>query len=98
MHCGADPGDRPKDCGRCSASVEQGLLTSLYTLIHEGKAMVSPFYTLFRDPYCFEHQIYLTETTFKGLGPYWYCRTCRAKNGDDVPKLEAYLDGAESVA
>ena len=79
MHCGDDAGDRPKDCGRCLASVEKGLLTGLYTLIQEGEAMVSPFFTPFRYPYCFKHQTHLTEATFKGLGPYWYCETCQVK-------------------
>ena len=89
MHCGDDAGDRPRDCGRCIASVEKGLLTGLHALVQEGKAMVSPFFTPFRDPYCFDHQTSLTEATFKGLGPYWYCETCQATSEDDASHLEA---------
>ena len=84
MHCGDDAGGRPRDCGRCVASVERGFLTGLSILIQEGRAMVSPFFTPFRDPYCFEHQTYLTEATFKGLVPCWYCEICQAKSGDDA--------------
>ena len=87
MHCGDDSGDRPMDCGRCLASVESGWLTGLYTLIQQGKAVVSPFCTPFRNPNCFEHQTSLTEATFKGLVPYWYCETCQAKSGDDDPSV-----------
>ena len=53
------------------------------------KAMVSPFFTPFRDPYCFEHQTSLTAATFKGFGPYWYCETCQATSADDASHLEA---------
>ena len=83
MHCGDDSGDRPRDCGRCWASVEHGWLTGLFILIQEGKAAVSPLCTPFRDPYCFEHQTSLMEATFKGLVPYWYCETCQARSADD---------------
>ena len=89
MHCGDDSGNRPMDCGRCLASVENALLTGLYILIQEGKAMLSSWCTLFTDPYCFEHQTSLTEVTFKGLVPYWYCETCQATSGDDASHLEA---------
>ena len=87
MHCGDTSGDRPMDCGRCLASVENGWLTGLYTLIQQGKAMVSPLCTPFRDPYCFEHQTSLTEATFKGLVPYWYCEACQAMSGDNDPSV-----------
>ena len=69
MHCGDDSGNRPMDCGRCLASVESGWLTALYTLIQQGKAVVSPLCTPFRDPYCFVHQTFLTEATLQGAGP-----------------------------
>ena len=88
MHCGDDTGGRPRDCGRCIASVENGLLTGLYTLIEEGKAMLSPSCTLFRDPYCFDHQTSLMEATFKGLVPYWYCETCQATSGSDRGRVK----------